>query len=50
MYQSVGTMAAKYIAEAMALPLYVDDITGTGMSTGKDYTPTVVGFKAQCAH
>ena len=42
MYQTVGTSAAQYIADAMALPLYVGTISGSGNSTGRDYLPTQV--------
>ena len=42
MYQTVGTSAAQYIADAMDLPLYVGTISGSGNSTGRDYLPTQV--------
>jgi diphthamide synthase (EF-2-diphthine--ammonia ligase) len=41
MYQSVGHHAIDLYAEAMVLPLYRREISGTSKSTDRDYQPTV---------
>eukprot|EP00088_Acartia_fossae_P038541 TRINITY_DN3998_c0_g1_i2.p1 TRINITY_DN3998_c0_g1~~TRINITY_DN3998_c0_g1_i2.p1 ORF type:complete len:542 (-),score=83.49 TRINITY_DN3998_c0_g1_i2:214-1839(-) len=40
MYQTVGTSAIEFVAQAMDLPLYVGDIAGSGTCVGRDYNPT----------
>ena len=40
MYQTVGTSAIEFIAEAMDIPLYVGSISGVSSCTDKDYLPT----------
>ena len=42
MYQTVGTSAIEFVAQAMDLPLYVGDISGSGTCLGRDYNPTEV--------
>ncbi|XP_005099215.1 diphthine--ammonia ligase isoform X2 [Aplysia californica] len=39
MFQTVGHHAIDLYSEAMGLPLYTQVITGSSLSTGRDYTP-----------
>lgn len=50
MFQTVGSSLARLMGRCMGLPLFVEPLLGSSLSTGKEYNEKVEGDEVEDLH